>query len=168
MVSPELLRRYPFFVGLSMEQIVTLAKTADEMTVEAEHYFFREGEELDHFYLVLEGEVGILIDLPDQRVDQPISQPLTDDFKANEIVISTIGPEEMFAWSALVPSHNATSSGKALTPSRVISFDCRALREIFKEDGQFSYVMMQKVAQVIRERLRDMRIESLSVLLAHA
>jgi hypothetical protein len=30
------------------------------------------------------------------------------------------------------------------------------------EDHEFGYLMTQKVAQVIRERLRDMRIESLA------
>ena len=35
MVSPELIRRYPFFAGLSYEQIVTLAKAADAPLVPA-------------------------------------------------------------------------------------------------------------------------------------
>ena len=44
MVSLELLRCYPFFGGLDTDQLNILAKLADEMTVEAEHIFFREGD----------------------------------------------------------------------------------------------------------------------------
>jgi CRP-like cAMP-binding protein len=168
MVSPELIRRYPFFAGLSPEQIVVLAKVANEMPVEAEYYFFREEEELDYFYIVVEGTVGILVDLPDQSVNQPISRQLTGDLETKEIVVSNIEPGEMFGWSALAPPYSATSRGKALTPCRVVSFDCRELRKIFAKDCQFGYLMMQKIAQVIRARLRDMRTESLSVVMAQS
>ncbi len=121
MVSPELIRRYPFFAGLSMEQIVTLAKAANAVTVDAEHYFFREDEALDHFYVVVEGAVDIMVDLPDENAGESVSQQLTGNFQTKESVLSSIGPGEMFAWSALIPPHNATSSGKSLTPGRVTS-----------------------------------------------
>ena len=147
MVSPELLRRYPFFAGLDMDQITILAKAAEEMRVEEGHYFFHEGDELDHFYLMVEGAVAIVIELPEQD---------------KEVVISTIGPGEVFAWSGLVPPHQATASGKAMTSCRVVAFDCRELREEFEKDCRFGYLMMQKAAQVIRQRLRDTRIQSLA------
>jgi CRP-like cAMP-binding protein len=167
MVSPELIRRYPFFANLSMEQIVTLAQAADELEVPPEHYFFRVQEELDHFYVVLEGQVGIQVNLTDERVSHSLSQQLTGDLKTREVVVTKIGPGEVFAWSALVPPHTATSSGKALTQCRVIAFGCRELRPILEEDCQFGYMMLQKATQVIRDRMRDLRIEILSDLVAH-
>jgi CRP-like cAMP-binding protein len=168
MVSPELIRRYPFFAKLSMEQIVTLAKAAQEWEVPAEHYFFREGEALDHFYVVLEGQAGILVNLTDERVNQPVSEQLTGSVKTREVVVTRIGPGEVFAWSALVPPHEATSSGKALIPGRVLAFDCLELRQEFEDDCQFRLLMLQKATQIIRERMRDLRIEILSDLVAQA
>jgi CRP-like cAMP-binding protein len=113
----------------------------------------------------VEGEIGIIIEVTDDSVPQPLSRQLTGDIKTKEIVVTRVGPGDMFAWSALVPPHNATSGGKVLTPSRVVAFDCQKLRSIFEGDCQFSHIMLQKVTQVIRERLRAMRIESLSDLL---
>ncbi len=162
MVSPELIRRYPFFAGLSHEQIVTLAKVADEIAVEAGHYFFHEGDFLKNFYLVLEGAIAIVIELPDQAVQQKLSGQLTGELQTRDVVISAIGPGEVFAWSALVPPHKATAGGKTTTPCRVIAFDCPELLKTFETDCRFGYLMMQKAAQVIRERLRDTRIESLA------
>lgn len=147
MVSPELLRRYPFFANLSLEHLVTLAQVAEEMTVEPEYYFVREGDLLHHFYLILEGAVAITIDLP---------------ARDRQIITTTLGPEDVFGWSALVPPHDATSNVKALTECRVVSFDCRELGQNFEEDCRFGYLMIQKMAQILRERLRDMRIETLA------
>ncbi|NOZ26594.1 MAG: Crp/Fnr family transcriptional regulator [Chloroflexi bacterium] len=147
MISPELIRRYPYFAGFDMDQIVTLAKAADELTVEPGHYFFHEGEELCCFYIVLEGAVAIVIEVPGEE---------------DEVVVSTVGPGEVFAWSGLVPPHTATASAKATTRCRVIAFDCQELRKVFETDCRFGYLMMQKIAQVIRDRLRDTRIQSLA------
>lgn len=162
MISPELLRRYPFFAGLSHDQMVTLAKVADELMVETGHYFFREGDELKSFYLVLEGVVAIGFELPDQEVEQPLAQQLKGKLQTKDAIISAIGPGEIFAWSALVPPHQSTACGKATTSCRVISFNCQELLGIFETDCRFGYLMMQKAAQIARDRLHDTRVEALA------
>jgi CRP-like cAMP-binding protein len=162
MVSPELMRRYPFFGNLSKDQLNKLAQAGHELSVETGHYFFREGDELVDFYVVLEGEVGINVDLTDDRVEQPLSGQLTGEIFTREIVTSKVGPGEMFGWSALVPPHTATSSCKALSPCRVVGFDCKQLHQMFEEDCRFGYVMLMKATKIIRARLRSTRIESLS------
>lgn len=159
MVSPELLRRYPFFAGLSLDQITTMAKAADEMSVEAGHYFFHEGEEVDHFYLILEGEVAIVVQLL-QKGKPVIVAELAE--KEREVTTTTLGHGEIFAWSALVPPHKSAASGKALTPCRVIAFDSRELRKRFDADPAFGYIMMQRAAQGVQSRLRAMRTEFLA------
>ena len=164
MVSPELIRRYQFFADFTADQIVALAKSANENRMEAEQNIFTEGEELDHFYMVFDGKVAIQIDQPDPNVTQPMSLQLMGDFIETQTVVSTVGPGEVFGWSALVAPHAATSSAKALVTSKIIAFNCRELQKEFDEDHQFAFLMMQKMAQVIRDRLRDMRIESLSTL----
>jgi CRP-like cAMP-binding protein len=162
MISPELLRRYPFFAGFSHDQIITLAKVADELSADTGQYFFREGDELKSLYLVLEGAVAIVIEVPDQNAEQKVSGQLTGKIKTNDVVISAVGPGEVFGWSALVPPHQATTSAKATTPCRAIVFDSQELLQTFENDCHFGYLMIQKMAQVVRDRLRDMRIESLA------
>lgn len=161
MVSPELIRRYPFFAGLSMDQIKVLAEAAEDETVEAGHYFFHEGEELPCFCIALEGAIAIVIELPERGVEHKLSEQLAGEYQTKEVVISTVGPGEAFAWSALVPPHKATAGVKATTRARVIHFRADKLRAAFEEDCGFGYLMMRKVAQVIRDRLRDTRIQSL-------
>ncbi len=161
MISPELIRRYPFFAGLNHDQIVTLAKVGSTITVESGHHLFHEGDDLESFYLVVEGAAAFVVEVLDREAEHKLSDLLTGEFQTSEVVISAIGPGEIFGWSGLVPPHQATVGGKATTPCRLAVFDCLELRKIIDEDCQFGYLMIQKVASVIRERLRDMRIESL-------
>ncbi|NOX60824.1 MAG: Crp/Fnr family transcriptional regulator [Chloroflexi bacterium] len=166
MISPELIRRYPFFAGLTEDNLLTLANAGEDMTVEAGYVFFREGDELHHIYIVVEGAIGIVVEAPAQNVEHSLSDQLTRTYQTEEVVVSAVGPGEVFGWSGLVPPHQAVAGAKALAASRVIAFDCDELKEAFQKDCRFGFLMMQRVAQVIRERLRALRIESLARVMA--
>jgi CRP/FNR family transcriptional regulator, cyclic AMP receptor protein len=148
-VSPELIRRFPFFSGLTNDQILKFAKASEEVGVDRDHYFHREGEELDHLFVLLEGEVLVVTTLPQRD---------------REIVLNTLGAGDVFGWSALVPPNMATASAKSVTPCKLIAIDSKEIYRQFDEDPQFGYVMMQKVAQLIRDRLNAIRIETLAYL----
>ena len=166
MISPEMIRRYSFFAGLSSENIVALAKCAKELSVSEGYSFFNEGEELTQFFLVVEGAVGIYIQIPDRDVPQLKSNHITGDLIMKDVLVSTIGTGNIFAWSALIPPHFTTAGAKTLTDCKVISFDFSQIAEEMEKDPQFGLLMVQKAAQVIRERLRDFRIESLAELVS--
>lgn len=162
MISPELIRRYPFFAGLNHDYVATLAKLADEVSVEAGHCFFDEGNELKKIYLVVEGAVAIVIEVPDRSVEHSLSEQLTGKLTTKSVTVSTVGTGGVFAWSALIPPHKATAGAKAITSCRVIALDCEGLRPLFEEDCNLAYLMTLKAAQIVRERLRDMHIETLA------
>jgi len=162
MISPELLRRYPVFAGLSHENIVTLANCAEEISVAKDHLFFHEGDELHAMHLVLEGAVGVIMELPAQNVTHTVANQLTSEYETEDVVLSAVGPGEIFGWSGLVAPYETMAGARSLTPCRVVAFDCVALLEAFQADCHFGLIMMRKTAQVIRDRLRDRRMESLA------
>lgn len=160
MISPEVLRRSPHFAGLTYDQLITLAKMSNEQTVDEGHVFFREGDDLDELYLVLEGQVAITLQVPDRTQPQSVSAQLTGEINSQDITISTVDNGELFAWSSLVPPHNSTANAIALKPCRVVAFDCRRLRPLLEEEPQLGYLFIQTIAGVIRERLRNLLIEA--------
>ncbi len=113
-------------------------------------------------YLVMEGAVAIVMGVPDRDAHQPLSGQLTGNMRTKDITISTVGTGGVFGWSALIPAYISTASAKALTPCRVIALDCEELRPVFEEDCNLGYLMTLKAAQIVRERLRDIRIETLA------
>lgn len=162
MVSPELLRRYPFFAGLSLDQIAQLAQLAEEVRFAAGDTIFHEGDELQRFYLLMEGAVAIVMELPGRGLTHAVSDQLLRTMATEDVIVANVGPGDVFGWSALLPPHKATSGGRALAACRVLAFDAQALNALFADDPAFAYLMTQKAAGVIRDRLHDMRIESLA------
>ncbi len=162
MISPELLRRYPFFGGLNHDQLVALAKVGSEEAVDAGHYFFHERDQLDHLYLILEGAVAVVIEIPAENTHQTVADQYNRQLHTTDVVISAIGPGEVFGISALIPPPVASAGAKATTPCRVVAFNSQELLQIFAQDCAFGYIMTQKIAQIFRGRLHDMRIESLA------
>jgi len=162
MVSIELLRRYPFFAGFSQDQIVDLADVAEEVSVMAGYKFIHEGEQQTNFYLLLGGTVGIIIKVPDENIEQSLTRQITNNLITRDVTVSTVGEGEMFGWSALVPPNISTANAKALASCRVLKFDYQELKPIIDEDCCFGHLLTLKAAQVIRNRLRDKRIEMLA------
>lgn len=162
MISTEMLRRYTCFAGFDYNQLRDLAKAGEETSVDVGHYFLREDEELDYFYLILEGTVAITLEVPDRAVYQPRNNHITGDWITKELTVGSIGEGELFGWSALIPPNISTASAKAMIPCRVVAFDCQALRPIIEQDCSFGYLLTLMAAKVIRERLRDLRMETLA------
>ena len=162
MVSPEIIRHYPFFAGLDPNQIKSLAVAGKELDVKEGHVFFRSSNTMDYFYLVVKGEIGITCEKTDRSVTHSVSAQLTGNIPTEDVTVSTIEPGEVFGWSALFPPFAATAGAVALVPSKVVAFHAATLLRLFEEDCQFGYRITQKLAQVIHMRLQDRRIETLA------
>jgi CRP-like cAMP-binding protein len=164
MVPNELIRRYPFFAGFNQDQIADLAHAAKQVSAKKGYRFIKEGQRLTSFYLVLDGTVGITIKIPDRGTQQSLTRQITNNLITRDVTVSTVGQGEMFGWSALVPPNISTADAKALIDCRVLELNYQALEPIFEEDCCFGHLLTLKAAQVLRNRLRDARIENLAEL----
>lgn len=147
MVSPELIRRYPYFSGLSIEKINQLANLAEVVENKKGYYFHHEGSEISKVYIIVEGEVSLITIFPKQD---------------KEVVINTLGTGDVFGWTSLIPPYTAGAGAKAASKCKLIQFDAQKLRTKFNQDYEFGYMMMVKIAQIIRERLDSIVMETLA------
>jgi CRP-like cAMP-binding protein len=147
MVSPEVIRRYPYFSGLSIDRINLLANIVEEVESEQGQYFHQEGDPISKVYIIVEGEVSLVTTLPQQ---------------GKEVVINTFGTGDVFGWTSLIPPFTAGAGAKSVTNCKLLEFDADELRAKFEDDYEFGYLMMMKIAQIIRERLDSIVIETLA------
>jgi CRP/FNR family cyclic AMP-dependent transcriptional regulator len=147
MVSSDILREYPFFAGLSEEELRSVAEITQEKTYEPNTYIGYEGKPAEKLYMVVLGHVEIQINTD------------ADGLERETVVVRHAG--EICGWSALVKPYILTASLFCPVRVTVLEIDAGALREMFERDHHLGYIMLQKVAAVASERLRDTRLQLL-------
>ncbi|HEB65015.1 MAG TPA: cyclic nucleotide-binding domain-containing protein [Chloroflexi bacterium] len=147
MISPEILRRYPFFSRFNATQLKRLAMLAEEEHVPEGTTLFERGQPARAMYLLLEGNV----ELYDEAQDQ------FDPSIKLSFYVGSVETSEVLGMSAVIPPYRLTATAKAATPCRLIRFDGARLREEMRAECAFAAALLIPVAQVALERLSTCR-----------
>src|SRR5512135_2645353 len=124
MVSPEILRRYPFFGSMSDAQIKSLAMIAEEEQVAKGTVICEEGQPAKALYLLLEGGVSLYY-----KSEEEFNPSTRRDFLVGEIDAG-----EVFAISVFIEPHTYTSTVKAEQACRIVRFDAAELNKLIEKD----------------------------------
>jgi CRP/FNR family cyclic AMP-dependent transcriptional regulator len=143
MISPEVLRRYPFFQGAGEESLRRLAMNSQVLSFDTGQTLFRDNEPAQHLYLVTEGEVDI------QYVLGSGERRTADTRVSGDLLL----------WSAIIKPYRTTAYALARRPTQVVAIDAGTLRRLCEEDRELERVLMKEVAQVISERLSAARVQ---------
>jgi CRP-like cAMP-binding protein len=149
MISPELLRQYPFFGHLNDHQLKSIAMIADEITFEKNVKLFEEGEDASVLYFLLEGSVDL-----HYFGEGEMSQELKGG-----LPVGTINPGEPFAISAVIEPHIFTSTAIATRPSRAIKIEAIPLLDLFGQDRRMAFLLTRQAARAAIERLNSTRVQ---------
>ncbi len=153
MISPEILRRYPFFSFLTDAQRKALAMIAEEAACEAGAVIFEEGDPASDLYLLLDGSVDLYFT---PHVTSGHQSP-------GEILIGEINPGEPFGISALIEPHILNATARAAKPGKILKINGPALRALCEVDCALGYALMRQVAKAALERLHFTRIQLAAV-----
>lgn len=149
MISPELLRRYPFFGLLSDDQLREVAMIAVEETIDRGTVVFWEGEPAETLYFLMDGCIDLYYTVGDQK-HRPVEKG---------IPVGEINPGEPFGISALIEPHVLTSTAYVPVVSQVVKIDSVALRALLKKDRKLAYLFTQRAAMAAINRLTATRIQ---------
>lgn len=149
MISPEILRRYPFFAGLDGDILKQIAMFSNEHAYDVDDWLFEEGDDAEHLFIVREGAVKLTIAVGEaaDRVEE----------------VSTHGTGEVVGWSALVQPFVFTLGAQALVPTTVVTIDADKLRILLDENPKAGYRLLQNLTMVIGERLGNLRVQFISL-----
>jgi CRP/FNR family transcriptional regulator len=143
MISPELLRRYPFFGYFNEPQLVNLAMLAEEFQLEDGQVVFEQGHKADSLYFLLSGGIDLYYSIPDSK----------------QIPVCEINVGEPFGISTLIEPHILTSTARSSGSSRVIRFSNGGLKRIIAEDPGIELLLLRQVATTAIERLYATRTQ---------
>ena len=146
MVSPELLRRYPFFALLDEKQLDALAEISQEKSYPQDALLVKENSDATCLALLMEGDVDLIFSGGGEGA---ISNAL----------VGSIAPGEVYGVSSLIEPYRYTATARATMPVKVIELDGVALRAMVEKDPRLGYVMMRNVSIAVLERLRYTQVE---------
>jgi CRP-like cAMP-binding protein len=149
MISPELLRRYPFFGPFNDAQLRTIAMMADEISVEQGKVLFEECGPADTLYLLLEGSIDLYYKAEEEY--HPKGK--------KEFLVGEINPGEIFSISALIHPYVLSATARAAQVCRIVKIDAAALRSALEEDPRMGYLAMQQITKALVERLAYTRVQ---------
>jgi CRP-like cAMP-binding protein len=149
MVSPELLRRYPFFGSLTEAQLKALAMIGEEFSLEKSETLFETNRPAEALYLLMEGCIELYYVVTDAL----------DPKLRKEFYISDISPGEVFGISALIEPYVYTSTGRVAGLSRVIRIEGAGLRALCELDCELGYSLMRQLSRTAIARLHDTRVQ---------
>ena len=147
MISPEVLRRFPFFAGVDPECFKELAMIGQEVELGRGGWLFHEGDDADAFYLILSGTVELKI---------PLSEGKFAD-------LEQLVEGEVTGWSALVEPYVYTLSAMSSAETRLVKFDGLKLRDLLARNPEVGYHLMCHLARDISKRLTRLRIRFVSL-----
>ncbi len=147
MVSPELLKRYPFFGSLTEEQLKRIASISEEVKLEADQVIFEECDPADALFLLEEGSVDLYY-----RFLKEAQPP-------RQFYVGDINPGEVFGISSLIEPYALNATAKASKPGRAIKIKAEALRMLMDKDHVLGYRLMIQTTRATMERLAALRVQ---------
>jgi CRP-like cAMP-binding protein len=147
MISPELLRRYPFFNFMNDTELKAVAMIAEEVVIEKGAIIFNAKETAQMLYFLEDGSATNFFIVEN------------GGSKHKELYIGEINPGEIFGISALIEPYVYTATMRADKKCRVIRIEASALRALCEVDTRLAYTFMQATAKAVLQRLESTRVQ---------
>jgi len=143
MISPEVLRRYPYFADISEESLKQLAMIAEEKAIPANTVVFNEGDPAEYLSVILQGEVNIQYRLG------------TGELRT----VDTLVAGDLLGWSALIEPYRYTAIATTTKPTQLARLEGAKLRKLCEEDPLLGYKLTTQIAKLLAHRLEGARVQ---------
>jgi CRP-like cAMP-binding protein len=142
------LSRFDLFRGLDPHKRDLVTRLGTRTAFETGDLIFSQGQPATHLYLLLSGKVTIRFK-PDD---------------GDPIIVTVLEPGGVFGWSAALGRGRYTSAAICQEPSEVLVISGAALRRLCETDPETGVLILERLAEVIAERLRATHAQVLALL----
>lgn len=149
MISTEILRRYPFFAGLTEAQLKAVAMLAQDISYPKDSTIFEECGEANRLFLLLEGSVDLFY-----RSQEEYHPTTTKNFFVGEI-----NPGEMFGTSSIIEPYELNATARNPVNCRLVEIDAVELRKLMAGDLDLANKLLLAVIKTLKERIGAMRVQ---------
>lgn len=147
MVTLDFLENVEVFQELNDNQLTEIQKCCQIMEFSRGDKIFGTGEEPQYLWVVMEGQVTLHWEVPGRSA---LPEP----------TISRLSETMTFGWSSLVPPYKYRLSAYCATRAcKVIKIERDALTDLFDQDAEIGYKVMNKLLSVVGSRFLNLQEE---------
>jgi CRP/FNR family transcriptional regulator, cyclic AMP receptor protein len=143
MISPEVLRRYPYFAGVKDESLKQLAMIAEEKRFAAGTKIFNEDDPADKLSIIVKGEVNVQYLLGNDEMR----------------TVDTLVDGDILGWSAMIDPYKMTAHCTTTKDTELVSLDAPKLRALCDQDPRLGYQLTTEIAKLLAHRLEGARVQ---------
>jgi CRP-like cAMP-binding protein len=156
MISPETLRKYPYFAGVSPACLKSVAVLSEEKSFKAGDVLFEESGEFigtsklyekesqaTHLMLLVSGEVDLTNTLG----------------SGDPVIIGNLVAGDLLSLSALIPPHHLTATALAKKDGEAIYIEAEGLRALLDENPELGFHIYRGISKALMNRLQTTRAE---------
>lgn len=147
-MSIDALRSCSLFDGFDDDQLKTLAGLFGGETLTADDQIFAQDAPAERLYVLLSGRVAIRF------------KPHDGDM----LTVTEIAPGGVFGWSAALGRRSYTSSAHCIESGKALSLRGADLRRLCETHPETGVVILERLAEVIAERLRSTHAQVVDLL----
>jgi len=138
------LGKIPWFQSIKPEHLKKIAEISHLKRIKSGEVLFREGDQDDYLYIVIEGRVALDIFIPHR----------------GKVRINTAEPWDLFGWSGVTPNlHQRTAGAIAVMDGLLIGIDAAKLRDACEENHDLGYIVMRRLVNIVASRLLVTRLQ---------
>jgi CRP/FNR family cyclic AMP-dependent transcriptional regulator len=149
MISPEMLRRYPFFADMDDASIKAIAMIAEEIPLKAGEILFHSGQPSQALCLLEDGNIEASLVIKDS----------SDAKFEKEFYLDDYNPGEMFGLSCLMEPGIHTITTRVSRAGKMLRIDGAKLNQLCDSDPRLGYQVMKQLAKTALERLYHTRVQ---------
>jgi len=142
MVSTEWLKKTELFENLNNSQLNVLLSRSSVESFPEEKTIFRQGEEANRLYVLIQGAVDLTAKAQEQ-IDF-----MTSKIEREGAVFGTASLMEPFRYNV---------SATCLKPLKVLVIDASFIQKMMEEDPKMGMEIMKKLASIYLNRLNELR-----------
>lgn len=143
----ELLRSIQFFHDIADAHLERLAEIARPVEYPEHSDIFQEHDKSKDVYVIISGKVSLVICEPKVGCRQ----------------LMQVGDGELVGWSPLVGRHRLSDTARTLTPVKALAIDGEQVIALCRDNPEFGFEFMHRVAMALAERLSATRLQLLDL-----
>ena len=138
MVEKEILKKIVFLKDLSDSILEKVGAIAQLETFDEEHILFRQNQEQTLLYMLVSGKVFL-----NSRSAQ-----------GKSLTLDEVSAGRTFGVSAVMGESSSTFTAVCAGTSVIITISGEQMRRLFEEDYETGYILMLKVVEIFRSRMK--------------